>query len=193
MDRRLAAILAADMAGYSRLMEQDEVGVLTRQKAHRRELIDPEIGSRGGRIVKTTGDGVLVEFASAQEAVQCAINIQTAMVERESANAADRRIVYRCGVNLGDIIFDEGDVFGDGVNVASRLQGLSMPGGVCVSDIVHQTVGDRISEPFRDMGSQRVKNISRLIRVWQWTPDAPPEEKELEFCDTVFTKVRLRK
>ena len=177
MERRLAAILAADMAGYSRLMEQDEEDVLTRQKTHRRELIDPEIASRGGRIVKTTGDGMLVEFASAQDAVRCAINIQTAMAERESASPMDRRIIYRVGINLGDVIFDEGDVFGDGVNVASRLQGLSEPGGVCVSDIVHQTVGDRIREPFRDMGSQRVKNISRPIRVWQWTPDAPQKSR----------------
>src|SRR3954471_9070949 len=179
MDRRLAAILAADMAGYSRLMENDEEDVLTRQKAHRRELIDPEIGNRGGRIVKTTGDGMLVEFGSAQDAVRCAINIQTAMIQRESTSAIDNRIIYRVGVNLGDVIFDDGDIFGDGVNVAARLQGLSAPGGVCVSDIVHQTVGDRIREPFRDMGSQRVKNISRPIRVWQWTPDAPQHDREL--------------
>jgi pimeloyl-ACP methyl ester carboxylesterase len=177
------------MAGYSRLMEQDEEDVLTRQKAHRRELIDPEIRSRGGRIVKTTGDGMLVEFASAQDAVRCAINIQTAMVERESANAIDSRIIYRVGINLGDVIFDEGDIFGDGVNVASRLQGLAKPGGVCVSDIVHQTIGDRIREPFRDMGSQRVKNISRPIRVWQWAPDAPHEDKEL---DEVALHQRMR-
>jgi class 3 adenylate cyclase/pimeloyl-ACP methyl ester carboxylesterase len=179
MERRLAAILSADMAGYSRLMEQDEDGVLQRQKAHRREMIDPEIASRSGRIVKTTGDGMLVEFASAQDAVRCAIDIQTAMVEREHASAMDSRIIYRIGINLGDIVFDEGDVFGDGVNVAARLQGLSEPGGVCVSDIVHQAVGDRIRDPFRDMGSQRVKNISRPIRVWQWAPDSPPDETEL--------------
>ncbi len=179
MERRLAAILSADMAGYSRLMEKDEVGVLIRHKAHRREAIDPEIASRGGRIVKTTGDGLLAEFGNVQDAVRSAIDIQTAMVERESATAMDDRIIYRIGINLGDVIFDEGDVFGDGVNVASRLEGLSEPGGVCVSDIVHQAIGDRISEPFRDMGSQRVKNISRPIRVWQWTPDAPTEEAAL--------------
>ncbi len=179
MERRLAAILAADMVGYSRLMEQEEEGVLLRQKAHRREMIDPEIESSRGRIIKTTGDGMLVEFAAAQDAVRCAIDIQTAMAERESASAMDSRIIYRIGVNLGDVVFDEGDVFGDGVNVASRLEGLSEPGGVCVSDIVHQTVADRIGQPFRDMGSQRVKNISRPIRVWQWTPDAPPEEPEI--------------
>jgi class 3 adenylate cyclase/pimeloyl-ACP methyl ester carboxylesterase len=179
MERRLAAILDADMAGFSRLMELDEEGLLARQKAHRHELIDPEIGMHRGRIVKTTGDGMLVEFASAQEAVRCAIDIQTAMAKREAANPVDSRIAYRVGINLGDIVLDEGDVFGDGVNVASRLQGLAKPGGVCVSDIVHQVVGDRVHEPFVDMGSQRVKNISRPIRVWQWTPDTPPEEKEL--------------
>lgn len=178
MERRLAAIFAADMAGYSRLMERDEDGVLERQKMHRRELLDPEIASRGGRIVKTTGDGMLVEFASALDAVRCAIDIQSAMATREGSSSVDDRIVYRIGVNLGDILIDGGDVFGDGVNVAARLQGLSEPGGVCVSDIVHQVVGDRIREPFRDMGSQRVKNISRLIRVWQWTPDAAPEDTE---------------
>jgi class 3 adenylate cyclase/pimeloyl-ACP methyl ester carboxylesterase len=179
MERRLAAILVADMAGYSRLMEQDDVGVLERQKTHRRELIDPEIAGRGGRIVKTTGDGMLAEFASAQDAVRCAIDIQTEMAERESASPMDSRIIYRFGINLGDVVFDEGDVFGDGVNVASRLQGLSEPGGVCVSDIVHQSVGDRFREPFRDMGRQRVKNISRPIRAWQWTPNAPTDEQEL--------------
>jgi class 3 adenylate cyclase/pimeloyl-ACP methyl ester carboxylesterase len=179
MERRLAAILVADMAGYSRLMEQDEEDVLERHKTHRRELIDPKIEGRGGRIVKTTGDGMLAEFASVQESVRCAIDIQTAMAERESASPIDSRIIYRIGINLGDIVFDEGDIFGDGVNVASRLQGLSEPGGVCVSDIVHQAVADRLDQPFRDMGSQRVKNISRPIRVWQWTPDAPTAEEEV--------------
>src|SRR5688572_904392 len=119
MERRLAAILVADMAGYSRLMEQDELGVLERQKRHRRELIDPEVARRGGHIVKTTGDGMLAEFAAAQDAVRCAIDIQTAMAERERASPMDRRITYRIGINLGDVVFEEGDVFGDGVNVAS--------------------------------------------------------------------------
>ena len=179
MERRLAAILVADMAGYSRLMERDEEGLLTRQKAHRRELIDPEITGHGGRIVKTTGDGMLVEFGAAHDAVRCAVDIQTAMVGRENASPMDSRIQYRIGINLGDIVFDEDDVFGDGVNVASRLQGLSEPGGVCVSDIVHEATIDRFRESFRDMGRQRVKNISRPIRVWQWTPDAPAAEIEL--------------
>ena len=176
MERRLTAVLVADMAGYSRLMEQDEDGVINRQKCHRRELIDPEIAGRGGRIVKTTGDGMLAEFSSAQDAVQCAIEIQSAMAERERTSPIDGRITYRVGINLGDIVFDEGDIFGDGVNVAARLQGLAAPGGVCVSDIVHQAVTERLREPFRDMGSQRVKNIHRPVRVWQWTLDAPREE-----------------
>lgn len=179
MERRLAAVLVADMAGYSRLMERDEEGVLERQKAHRRELIDPEITGRGGRIVKTTGDGMLAEFASVHDAVRCALHIQTAMAEREATSPIDSRILYRFGINLGDVIFDEGDIFGNGVNVAARLQGLSEPGGVCVSDIVHRSVVDRSCEPFRDMGSQRVKNISQPIRVWQWTPDAPTDENVL--------------
>jgi class 3 adenylate cyclase len=165
MERRLAAILVADMAGYSRLMEQDEEGALERQKRHRRELIDPDIARRGGHIVKTTGDGMLAEFAAAQDAVHCAIDVQTAMAERERASPMDRRIIYRVGINLGDVVFDEGDVFGDGVNVASRLEGLAQPGGVCISEIVLQSVGDRFREPFRDMGRQRVKNLSRPIRV----------------------------
>jgi class 3 adenylate cyclase/pimeloyl-ACP methyl ester carboxylesterase len=179
MERRLAAILVADMAGYSRLMEHDEEGVLERQKRHRRELIDPEVARRGGHIVKTTGDGMLAEFTAAQDAVRCAIDVQTAMAERERASPMDRRIIYRVGINLGDVVFDEGDVFGDGVNVASRLQGLAQPGGVCISDIVLQSVGDRFRVPFRDMGRQRVKNLSRPIRVWQWTPDARADEQEL--------------
>ena len=178
MKRQLAAIVAADMAGYSRLMEQDEEGVLARQKTHRQELIDPEIGKRNGRIVKTTGDGLLAEFASAQDAVQCALNIQRGMAGRESGNPIDKRIVYRLGINLGDVIFDEGDVFGDGVNVAARLQTLAIPGGVCVSDIIHQTVGDRLGTAFRDLGIQRVKNISRPVRVWQWSPDTDRAEIE---------------
>ena len=142
MGRRLAAIMAADMAGYSRLMEQDEEDIIARQKVAPQELFDPEIASRGGRIVKTTGDGVLVEFTAAQDAVRCAVNIQMAMSGREEAHRPKiDRILYRVGINLGDVIFDEGDVFGDGVNVASRLEGLAKPGGVCISDIVHQAIG----------------------------------------------------
>lgn len=179
MQRRLAAILAADMVGYSRLMRDDEDGVIARQKSHRKDLIDPLVGRFRGNIVKTTGDGMLAEFASAADAVNCAIEIQTAMLEREGATPHDTRILYRVGVNIGDVVFDEGDIFGDGVNVASRLEGLAEPGGVCISDIVHQTVQDRIDAPFRDMGAQRVKNISRPIRVWQWTRAAQRRDPEL--------------
>ena len=179
MERRPAAILVADIAGYCRLIEQDEEGVLNRQKMHRRELIDPEIADGGGRIVKTTGDGMLAEFASPQDAVQSAIDIQTAMAERERPSPMDRRIVYRVGINYGDVVVDEGDVFGDGVNVASRLQTLAEPGGVCISDTVHQSLADRFRAPFRDLGRQRVKNISRPIRVWQWTRNGATDEPEL--------------
>ncbi len=186
MERRLAAILAADMAGYSRLMEADEDGVISRQKAHRRELIDPEIERNRGHIVKTTGDGLLVEFASAQDAVRSAIDIQAEMLQRERDRPKDERIQYRVGINVGDVVFDNGDIFGDGVNVASRLEGLAEPGGVCVSDSVYQTLQGRLTEPFRDLGSQRVKNISRAIRVWQWTPDGPGQE--IEISDVALTQ-----
>ena len=179
MERRLAAILAADMFGYSRLMEADEDGVISRQKAHRRELIDPEIERNRGHIVKTTGDGLLVEFASASDAVRSAIDIQTGMMQREGDRSEDERIRYRVGINVGDIVFDDGDIFGDGVNVASRLESLAEPGGVCVSDSAYQMVQERLTEPFNDLGSQRVKNISRAIRVWQWTPDAPVRGVEI--------------
>lgn len=186
MERRLAAILATDMAGYSRLMEADESGIISRQKAHRRELIDPEIERNRGHIVKTTGDGLLVEFASAQDAVRSAIEIQAGMLQRERDRPQDERIQFRVGINVGDVVFDDGDIFGDGVNVASRLEGLAEPGGVCVSDSVYQMVQDRLTEPFRDLGSQRVKNISRAIRVWQWTPNAPVQE--MEIADAALTQ-----
>lgn len=172
MQRRLAAVFAIDMAGFSRLMERDEDAVLSRQKAHRREVIDPEIATRGGRIVKSTGDGLLAEFATAQDAVRCAVDVQQALALKEAGAGPDERIAYRIGINVGDIVIEDGDIFGDGVNVAARLQGIAEPGGVCISDIVQQTIAERTPFPFRDMGSQRVKNIARPIRVWQWTPDA---------------------
>ena len=175
MERRLAAVLVADMVGYSRLIEHDEGGVLERQKTHRLQLIDPAISRHRGRIVKTTGDGMLAEFSSAQDAVRCAIGIQSEMTHRETEIEEQQRIKYRVGINLGDVVFDDDDIFGDGVNVAARLEGLAEPGGVCISDIVHQAVNDQGQKFFRDMGGQRVKNISRTIRVWQWTPDAPDE------------------
>jgi class 3 adenylate cyclase/pimeloyl-ACP methyl ester carboxylesterase len=189
--RRLAAILAADMAGYSRLMEVDEADILDRQKRHRRELIDPTLARFGGEIVKTTGDGLIAVFTSVQDAVRAALAIQAAMQEREGATEEARRILYRIGINLGDVVFEDGDVFGDAVNVAARLETLARPGGVCIADLVHQLTADRLDVTFRDLGAQRVKNISRQIRVWQWTPDvmpdvAPPGElaltQEVRFC-----------
>lgn len=178
MERRLAAVLSADMAGYSRLIERDEAGTLARQKTYRQSIIEPQVAAAGGRICKTTGDGFLAEFVSAQDAIRCTINLQHAVAELESQLPTDTRIIYRMGINLGDIVFDEGDMFGDGVNVAARLQALAEPGGICISDIVHQSIGDRLGVPFRDMGSQRVKNISRPIRVWQWTPELAPADPE---------------
>lgn len=192
MEHRLAAILVADMVGYSRLMEVDELGVLSRQKTYRMDVIDPEIERNRGKVIKTTGDGMIAAFVSVKDAVRCAVEIQTKMKQREANESDDQRIDYRCGINLGDVIFDEDDVYGDGVNVAARLEGLAEPGGVCVSDIVHQSVLDRIDVSFRDMGAQRVKNISRPIRVWQWTPDATPVleapeislQQRVKFCQS---------
>jgi adenylate cyclase len=173
MQRRLSAILAADMVGYSRLMAADEQKTIARQKEHRAALIDPKFSQYGGRIVKTMGDGLLVEFSSAVDAVQCALEIQRAMVEREAGAAEDRRIRYRVGINLGDISIDGDDVLGDGVNVAARLESLAKPGGICISDIVYQTLQGNLAEPFADIGEQALKNMSRKVRVWQWSPDEP--------------------
>ncbi len=167
MERHLAAILAADMVGYSRLMELDEAGTLARLKTHRLELVDPAIAKNKGRIIKTTGDGMLVEFHSVVDAVQCAIEIQRRMVRRNADVAADRRIEFRIGINLGDVIVEDGDIFGDGVNVAARLQELSAPGSICVSGAVRDQMGDRLEADYQDLGEQSVKNIARPIRVFR--------------------------
>ncbi len=159
VQRRLAAIFAADMVGYSRLMEADEDGTIARQKDHRKELIDPKIAEYHGRIVKLMGDGMLVEFASVVDAVRCAVEVQQGMVMREADVPEDRRIRYRVGVNLGDIVIDGDDILGDGVNVAARLEGLAAPGGICVSDVVHQSVAGKVDLAFEDLGEQQVKNI----------------------------------
>jgi class 3 adenylate cyclase len=147
--RRLAAILAADMVGFSRLMERDEDGIVSRQRAHRAELIDPQIDLHHGRIVKTTGDGMLAEFVSVLDAVRCAIAIQESMIVRESGSSEDLRIQYRIGINLGDVVVDGEDIFGEGVNVAARLETLSEPGGMCVSDAVHRSVENKVTAVFR--------------------------------------------
>ncbi|MFI4999050.1 MAG: alpha/beta fold hydrolase [Reyranellales bacterium] len=166
IERRLAAILAADVAGYSRLMGQDEVATLRALKAHRRELVDPTIARHHGRIVKTTGDGMLVEFASIVDAVGCAVSIQRAMIGRNEAVPQDRRIVFRIGINVGDIMIDGDDIFGDGVNVAARLEALCEPGGLCISRGANEQVRDKLSLAFADLGEQTVKNIARSIGVF---------------------------
>jgi TolB-like protein/class 3 adenylate cyclase len=165
VDRRLAAILAADIAGYSRLMVVDEEGTLRQLKAHRKELVDPKITEHRGRVVKTTGDGMLVEFVSVVDAVRCAVDIQRSMIERNAKVPAESRIEFRVGINVGDIISDENDIYGDGVNVAARLEALAEPGGIMVSRNVHDQVRDKLSFGFEDMGEQIVKNIARPIGV----------------------------
>jgi len=164
--RRLAAILAADVAGYSRLMGTDEEGTHERLKAHLGELVNPKIAEHRGRIVKNTGDGLLAEFASVVDAVRCAVEVQRGMADREPGVPEDRRIRFRIGINLGDVIVEEHDIFGDGVNVAARLEALAEPGGICVSRIVRDQVRDRLDYAFEDMGAQSVKNITRPVRVF---------------------------
>jgi adenylate cyclase len=166
VERRLAAILAADVAGYSRLMGADEEGTLDRLKAHRRELIDPKIGEHRGRIVKTTGDGMLAEFPSVVDAVRCAVEIQRGMADRNAEVPEDKRITFRIGINLGDIIVDGDDIYGDGVNIAARLEALAEPGGICISRVVRDQIRDKLPYPFADMGEQSVKNITRPVRVY---------------------------
>ena len=172
VERRLAAILAADVAGYSRLIGRDEAGTLARLRAHRQELIDPKIVEHKGRIVKTTGDGILIEFPSVVEAVACAVAVQRGMGERNARTAEDQRIVFRVGVNLGDVIVEADDIHGDGVNVAARLELVAAPGGISVSAIVHDQVRDRLDLTFDDMGEQSLKNIARPLRVYQVRLDA---------------------
>ena len=165
--RRLAAILAADVAGYSRLMGADEEGTLERLKALRRELVDPKIAEHRGRIVKTTGDGMLVEFPSVVDAVRCAVAVQQAMPERNTGIGAESRIELRIGINLGDVIVEGDDLYGDGVNIAARIEALADAGGVFVSNTVHDHVRDRLPIVFEDLGEQQVKNIARPVRVFR--------------------------
>src|SRR5439155_13221556 len=165
VERRLAAILAADVAGYSRLMGIDEEGTLADLKGHLRAVVNPKITEHRGRIVKTTGDGMLVEFASIVDAVRCAVDIQRQMAERNIAIPAERRIEFRVGLNVGDIIIDDKDIYGDGVNIAARLENLAAPGGICVSRVVRDQVRDKLDFSFEDMGEQQVKNIARPVRT----------------------------
>jgi|GEM_PF-204077 len=190
-ERRLAAVMAADMVSYSRLMELDEQGTIARQKAHRAELIDPKIAECRGRIVKTTGDGMLVEFASVVEAVACAVSIQTNMRTRETEIEQDSRIRYRIGINLGDLLLDGDDILGDGVNIAARLEAMSDPGGVLISDVVYQSVAGKLDLEFEDLGPRSVKNISKPVHMWRWIASgaagygvsrAETTEQEIRFC-----------
>ena len=167
MERRLSAILAADMVGFSRLMEADEVGTLQRQKVHRAELIDPNLDKFHGRIVKEMGDGFLVEFPSVVDAVQCAVNIQRTMVGREADVSDDKRIQYRVGINLGDIIIEDDDIFGDGVNVAARLEQMAEPGGICISGTAYDHLISKIEVGYESLGDVQVKNIERPIRAYR--------------------------
>lgn len=173
MEQRLAAILAADMAGYSRLMEADETGTLARLRTHRIELIDPAIAKNKGRIIKTTGDGMLVEFQSVTDAVKCAVEIQQRMKRRNSDVPQERRIEFRIGINLGDIIFDDEDIFGDGVNIASRIEQLADVGGICVTAAVATQIADRLEIAMEDLGEKTLKNISRPVRLYRIGFDSP--------------------
>jgi len=166
VERRLAAILGFDVAGYSRLMGEDEEGTLAALRAVRRELADPKIAEHRGRIVKTTGDGLLAEFASVVDAVRCAVEVQREMIARNAATSGERRIEFRMGVNVGDIIIEDGDIFGDGVNIAARLEALAEPGGICLSAAAHEQVRDRLDLAFDDLGEQQVKNITRPVLTY---------------------------
>src|SRR5262250_969650 len=165
--RRLAAILAADVAGYSLLMGADEEGTHERLKAHLRELLYPKIAEHRGRIVKNTGDGFLAEFASVVDAVRCAVEVQRGMAERNGSVPPENRIEFRIGINLGDVIVEEHDIFGDGVNVAARLEGLAEPGGICITRVVRDQVRDKFDYTFEDLGEQQVKNIARPVRAYR--------------------------
>src|ERR1700726_1449491 len=176
--RRLTAILAADVAGYSRLMGADEEGTHERLKAHLGELVEPKISQHRGRTVKNTGDGLLAEFVSVVAAVRCAVEIQRGMAEREPEVPEGQRIRFRIGINLGDVIVEEHDIFGDGVNVAARLEALTEPGGICISRTMRDHIRDKLLYPFEDRGEQSVKNIARPVRVYELRPEAVADQPE---------------
>src|SRR5579862_2200600 len=171
--RRLTTIFAADVVGYSRLMGEDEAGTLAALKQRRQDVLAPLVKQHGGRIFKLMGDGVLVEFPSVVNAVQCAVEVQKGMLAANAGLPADRQIVLRIGVNLGDVIVEGGDLYGDGVNLAARLEGLAEPGGICLSDTAHQHVGNKLQLAFRDMGEQSVKNFAKSVRVYSIAGEGP--------------------
>jgi adenylate cyclase len=177
VERRLAAILAADVAGYSRLMGADEEGTLARVNDHRREFLEPTIAEHRGRIVKRTGDGALVEFVSAVDATRCAIQVQHGMAQRNVGVADEQRIEIRIGVHVGDIIIEEGDIFGDGVNIAARLESIAQPGGICISEDAYRQVRDKLDADFHDAGERQLKNIARPVRIYEFHPDTSPAGK----------------
>ena len=178
--RRLAAILAADVVGYSRLMRADEAGTLAQLNAIRKELLDPKIAEYGGRIVKTTGDGILIEFPSAVDAVQHAVNVQQEMARRNADIAENQRMEIRMGINVGDVIVEGDDLFGDGVNVAARLEGWADPGGICISGNAYEQVRDKLQTRFEDLGEQTVKNIDRPVQAYRVSLDSNPPTQETE-------------
>ena len=195
VERRLAAILAADVVGYSRLMGADEIGTLRALRSHRSEVIDPTIASRRGRIVKTTGDGLLAEFPSAVEAVACAMTIQRDLASRNVGIAEEKRLTFRIGINIGDIIIEANDIFGDGVNVAARLETMCEPGGVCISRAVRDQVRDKLPVAFDDLGEHQVKNIARPVRAFGLTPNAiaaaPDLPQSAGIAATRHTRARM--
>jgi adenylate cyclase len=172
INRKLAAILAADVVGYSRLMGADEAGTLAALKRHRETIFDPAVAAHNGRIVKLIGDGVIVEFSSVVDAVNCALSVQRSNAAAPGQSESQPAIVLRIGINLGDVIVEGDDIYGDGVNIAARLEPLAEPGGICVSSIVNESVGNRIDVRFQDSGDISVKNMDRPIRVWKWHPSA---------------------
>ena len=172
VERRLSAIFASDIVGYSRLMEADEEGTLARMNAHRREFLEPAVAQNRGRIVKRTGDGVLIEFSSAVDAARCAIDVQRGMEERNAGVSPERRIELRIGIHVGDIMIEDDDIFGDGVNIAARLESIAQPGGICISDDAYRQVRGKVNVNFQDSGEQELKNIARPVRVYQLRPEA---------------------
>jgi class 3 adenylate cyclase/TolB-like protein/Tfp pilus assembly protein PilF len=192
IERRLVAILAADVAGYSRLTGVDEEGTHVQLQAHLRALVDPKVAEHRGRVVKNTGDGMLAEFSSVVDAVRCALDVQRGMAERNAGVPDEKRIEFRMGINVGDIIIDRGDIFGDGVNVAARLEGLAKPGGICISDDAHRQVRGKFDVTFEDVGERQLKNIVRPVRVFQVALDDARPAKPISQPHNAASAVRRR-
>jgi adenylate cyclase len=180
VNRKLAAILAADVVDYSRLMGADEEGTLAALKQHRQTIFDPAVAAHNGRIVKLIGGGTIVEFGSVIDAVNCALSVQRSDDALPDEVLRRPKIVLRIGINLGDVIIEGDDIYGDGVNIAARLEPLADPGGICVSSIVNESVGNRIDVRFQDAGDITVKNINRPIRIWKWHPGATPDAHQVQ-------------